>query len=162
MLQASGGWDEAAMKQPRMQRMDSPHLAGTWPPTSTVLRLRPPRKRRLGLRWEAVCKCLAPLEGATINERRKERRGKNLARKVRRVCVGRGRQAGDCGSNVCTKISKQRQLVLSLFSHLYGIRQGHVLHQTFLKKDLHLYQKKEPGAMATTAGVPNCHYLWAT
>lgn len=32
--------------------------------------------------------------------------------------------------------------MLSLFSHLYGIRQGHVLHQTFLKKDLHLYQKK--------------------
>ena len=31
----------------------------------------------------------------------------------------------------------------SLFSHLSGIRQGHVLHQAFLKKDLHLYQKKK-------------------
>lgn len=33
-----------------------------------------------------------PLEELLINERRKERRGKNLARKVRAcVCVGRGR-----------------------------------------------------------------------
>ena len=53
---------------------------------STVLRLRPHLKRRVRAQVGCVCKCLALWRVLLINERRKECRRKNLARKVC-VCV---------------------------------------------------------------------------